>query len=474
MTDEVDFDQNATELYTAICAGEWENATIIAKEDPKQAKTWVVKHDPEDANSILWRFLPIHSACARQPSDSLIEALLLAYPGAASAKDDQGFLAIHYACGNRASDAVINMLLIINPQTAAVQDPFGGKLPLHHLSQWGCFSAGVVNMLLAVYPEAIHEKDYAGYTPIDLAKAANYPGRNVVISALKRCMVASKMRNSTNSVNDSEICQELESIQNQEDQISELTDKVDELRGETSKVQEELNDIRAINDKSLSHEKQKVMKLQEEHTSLQNEVNSCRNKYHQTELQHSQNLEDIQFCRKEILLLKDEKERTMKERDIIQEKLSMKTKTSEYTIRKLEARVDEQKIELQQKCETLETLEKMASTLEKEMERVNEESKEFNEELALLRDSKNVSEKMDKLNLSLVKLNSRYDSVQQMSVVKERLFKETLVEKEQKILEFAQLEEKIRSNTSEEHDNLLKELNDQHEELLHIVSLVKG
>ena len=83
---------------------------LINKQDPDQAATWVVRHyepDEEDGEDeeleIMWRFLPLHSACARQPPASVVTALLCAYPDGAKCQDDQGMYALHYACGNQAS-----------------------------------------------------------------------------------------------------------------------------------------------------------------------------------------------------------------------------------------------------------------------------------------------------------------------------------------------------------------------------------
>lgn len=110
---EVDYDKNLTELYQAIVDENWGEAVAVAERDPLQAATWVVRHyQDENSNSnsnelqsvvsgrttnpgdsdpeIMWRFLPLHSACARQPPASVITALLKAYPDAAKCVDDQG------------------------------------------------------------------------------------------------------------------------------------------------------------------------------------------------------------------------------------------------------------------------------------------------------------------------------------------------------------------------------------------------
>eukprot|EP00586_Coscinodiscus_wailesii_P021537 CAMPEP_0172515204 /NCGR_PEP_ID=MMETSP1066-20121228/266171_1 /TAXON_ID=671091 /ORGANISM="Coscinodiscus wailesii, Strain CCMP2513" /LENGTH=106 /DNA_ID=CAMNT_0013296189 /DNA_START=12 /DNA_END=328 /DNA_ORIENTATION=+ len=100
-TREVDFDTGPTKLYRAISNSEWNVASSIAKLDPEEAETWVVRKCFDQASNttrVLWRFLPLHSACARQPPDDLIRSLLKAYPEAAFSRDDQGMLPLHYAC----------------------------------------------------------------------------------------------------------------------------------------------------------------------------------------------------------------------------------------------------------------------------------------------------------------------------------------------------------------------------------------
>ena len=87
---EVDYDKNLTELYQAITDQNWTLAASICKKDPIQAAIWVVRHYNEDNNEnhsasvmtpeqepeIMWRFLPLHSACARQPPYDTLVALI--------------------------------------------------------------------------------------------------------------------------------------------------------------------------------------------------------------------------------------------------------------------------------------------------------------------------------------------------------------------------------------------------------------
>jgi len=475
---EVDYDKNPTELYTAICQGEWENAANLAKENPDDARTWVVRHNPEEEGTILWRFLPLHSACARQTSDNLIESLLVAYPEGAAARDDQGFLPFHYACGNRASDAVVNMLLIVYPQAATIQDPYGGKLPLHHLSQWGTFSAGVVNMLLAVHPQGIHCKDFSGYSPLDLAKSANYPGRNVVITALKRCAVASKKRSTEiekriyESIPDS--FEEVENLKCQLEEIETLKDELAKISQERQDIEVELDNECSLS-KETRHEKfSKVSTLTDEVSKLQGEVKSIRNTYHESEKDHAQTLDDIVTNGEEIVRTKKATENMIKERDTLKEKLILKMKTSDDTIKKLEKRVDQQKLDLSEKLDTLSTLEKTAKNLESEIDSMKKENSGMEEEAHELRDAKRTSEKIDIVYATLHKLQVRYDKLKQITSDHDRVFKESVVEREHKILEIAQLEEQLRVRTNDEHENLMNELQEQNEDIKNVVQIVKG
>lgn len=316
---EVDYDKNPTELYTTICAGEWEAASTIARDSPDQARTWVVRHDPEGGGEILWRFLPLHSACARQPSDTLIEALLEAFPDAAACKDDQGFLPLHYACGNRASDVVVNMLLIVNPQAAKIQDPYGGKLPLHHLSQWGASSAGVINMLLSVYPESVRIQDSGGFTPLELAKAANYPGRNVVITALKRCEIASKMRSQSSGPSDDQndegigmipdADKDTQALIDQEEKITQLTKELVSLRDETKSLKQKLNDERVESKVSMCQEKQKAQTLKTELESARKTSTELSKIKSKLETRQAKNGEEISKLKRSIDSLEQQKKR---------------------------------------------------------------------------------------------------------------------------------------------------------------------
>lgn len=192
---EVDYDKNLTELYEAITDQKWDRAVTVCRNDPVQAATWVVRHY-EDDDEIMWRFLPIHSACARQPPAYVIQALLKAYPDGAKCVDDQGMYALHYACGNQASRDVIRLLLVNFPEAATLADP-RGMLPIHYLACWGPSSVAVVDMLLVAHSDVVNVRDEEGNTPLDLAKDGDYPERDAVMVALKKWMNDSSKRSGT-------------------------------------------------------------------------------------------------------------------------------------------------------------------------------------------------------------------------------------------------------------------------------------
>mmetsp|Transcript_6214 Transcript_6214/g.15376 ORF Transcript_6214/g.15376 Transcript_6214/m.15376 type:complete len:418 (-) Transcript_6214:46-1299(-) len=182
---EVDFHKNVTDLYQAITKSDWTAAIQAVKKHPDEAKTWVVRRDEEKPGKNTWRFLPIHSACARRPPATLVTALIAAYPEGARCVDDQGMYALHYASGNQASREVMRSLLMAFPDAAKLKDP-RGMLPIHYLACWGPSSISVVDMVMVANRNIGDCKDEDGKTPMELAKTADYPEKSAVIAALRR------------------------------------------------------------------------------------------------------------------------------------------------------------------------------------------------------------------------------------------------------------------------------------------------
>ena len=217
---EVDYDKNLTELYQAITDQDWTLAVSICKKDPIQAAIWVVRHYSEDNNEnqsssvmtpeqepeIMWRFLPLHSACARQPLHDTLVALLNAYSDAAKCVDDQGMYALHYACGNQADESVIRLLLNAFSKAASIPDP-RGMLPLHYTACWGpsstALAQGVLTLLIKAYPAALNIRDHDGNTPVDLAMEGDYPEKYAVVDTLRQWTKKKGMMSSNGSTTSS-------------------------------------------------------------------------------------------------------------------------------------------------------------------------------------------------------------------------------------------------------------------------------
>jgi len=276
------------------------------------------------------------------------------------------------------------------------------------------------------------------------------------------------------SSRDVDITAELDAIQEQEDKIATLSEELTTLREETEKLQSTVDTERSASNVTISAEKEKVDTLTKELDEIQSELSSVKSAYHESEADYSRHIEEIKSCRYEIIDLKEGKERTIKERDTISEKLELKTKTSEDTISKLETRIQAQKEELEDKNSNLESLHGMIKKLQEECTAAKDGNDKLNEEVEYLKDCKNVSDKIDVLFTNLVSLQGRYENLQKITMEQDRMFKAAVVEREQKILEIAQLEEKLRVNTSEEHDKLLGELKIQEEEIRSMMSLIQA
>lgn len=194
---EVDYDVNITSLYEAICNCDWDEAILALDNNPEEARTWVVRHyeeeDDMEGREVMWRFLPLHSACARDPPAAFISALIKAYPDGPHCVDDQGMYPLHYACGNQASREVIRLLLVANSMAARCQDP-RGMLPIHYLACWGPSSVSIIDMVLVANRDVSKAKDNDGNTPLDLAMEGDYPEHDAVVAVLKRWLDKSTPR----------------------------------------------------------------------------------------------------------------------------------------------------------------------------------------------------------------------------------------------------------------------------------------
>jgi len=122
--------KTVTSLFISIENCNWKEASNNCTNFSSHVRTWVSSTGTDDPTSwCVWRRLPIHEACRRQPPLSFVEQLLHEFPESACEKTQFGELPIHLACGCAASSDILNLLLVYNPLGALVRDN-GGRTPL--------------------------------------------------------------------------------------------------------------------------------------------------------------------------------------------------------------------------------------------------------------------------------------------------------------------------------------------------------
>lgn len=143
---ECDYNDNPTTLYLMIQDCDWARVGERAKSHPKEAKTWIVRINP-DTLELQWRILPLHAAILSQAPQDVLETLLSVYAAAAKEQDDVGCLPIHWAIKKHCQ-----------PET--------------------------INVLLAAYPKCIEIRNSAGVTPVEQSQQSSSPHKEYYLRAL--------------------------------------------------------------------------------------------------------------------------------------------------------------------------------------------------------------------------------------------------------------------------------------------------
>mmetsp|Transcript_20217 Transcript_20217/g.43950 ORF Transcript_20217/g.43950 Transcript_20217/m.43950 type:complete len:567 (-) Transcript_20217:226-1926(-) len=149
---EVKYEEGATELFMLVEDAKWEEVCDRVEEEPSDAKVWVVSSGTENTvfSWSVWRRLPLHEACRRQPPPVVIYSLLSAYPESSMAESNFG------------------------------------ELPLHAAVRCGA-CAEVVNCIIASYPAAALARDNSGCTPLDILNGTGkMMDHDAVVAALNR------------------------------------------------------------------------------------------------------------------------------------------------------------------------------------------------------------------------------------------------------------------------------------------------
>lgn len=473
---EQDFDDKPTELYTCIGDGNWERAAEVAMENPDQVKTWVVRyHKKEDGTDkadrkVMWRFLPLHSACARQPSDELIELLLFIYPEAATMKDRKGMLPLHYACGNHSSYSVINMLLIAHPQGAEERDVYG-KLPIHHACQWGASSPWVIGMLLTVYPESVFELDNNEHTPLDLAKAGKYDDKASIIATLARCASAAAIRAESAAVR-------AETLERNAEEINALEQELEDLKNENVELSSELDTHRETSQKALDDDSEKLKTIEADLTKAQGEYENIKKEMDDTYEERTSTKLEANRLMEKCDGMRDDLEEVQKARDDLREQVLAEINRSREVIDRLEEEVSEGVTEMKslsaKESNLINDIEdakrekanikQLQQQYEMDVEGLERYRKKAEAGRQVLEDFASAVEPLSEKQKSLVTATN--DHVEKINKIN--------VKRDRQLLEIALSEETRRFDTVEHYKDLTESMENQEKGLMVIVEAIKS
>jgi len=144
----MDYFLTPTPLFKSIESQNLKKTLHILQTKPEQASIWIVRRCntslPPSSSSgsspllssatnrnpnVVWKRLPIHEACLRNPCVNLMEALINAYPTGMKLSDAAGRLPLHHACIHGVNEQVILKMILVHPESMLVEDMWG-KTPL--------------------------------------------------------------------------------------------------------------------------------------------------------------------------------------------------------------------------------------------------------------------------------------------------------------------------------------------------------
>jgi hypothetical protein len=136
---ECDYDENVTNLYSAIESeawapvlqfletGQWEHMFLKDPQPPdRQARTWVTRFNPD--GSVRWSQLPLHAALIFGAPKKVIVKLIDMYPLGVRCTDDQQMLPFHLAIKFGSDDIIMFILLEKFPAALSTKD-VRGRVP---------------------------------------------------------------------------------------------------------------------------------------------------------------------------------------------------------------------------------------------------------------------------------------------------------------------------------------------------------
>jgi len=146
-----DYDKSATILYELLEASSWDEAIRRCRDNPDEARTWIVRKDK--SMNIRWKLLPLHASIIFQAPTSVASSILDAYRLAARRQDDQGMLPLHLAFRHKQEDEdLLDSLLREYPKAVLERDK-RNRVPLEHGRDLK-FSSKIMRVYAETYVEA--------------------------------------------------------------------------------------------------------------------------------------------------------------------------------------------------------------------------------------------------------------------------------------------------------------------------------
>lgn len=146
----VDAKENPTELFQRINNGDWDGASVCVYRAPAEASIWISRWSKRN-NKVAWKYLPLHLVCLhQQPPWPLLQALLHA-----------------------------------NPQAASTPTQHDGNLPIHYVCESGCDDVNIFGALITAFPKCMLALNLNNKTPMMLCHTRT---RNVVKKLLTRLL----------------------------------------------------------------------------------------------------------------------------------------------------------------------------------------------------------------------------------------------------------------------------------------------
>ena len=111
-------------LFKQIEDLQWTSVESTMKSCPEQVESWTIK-TTNDQIKVLWRRLPIHEACIRNPPSHIIAKLIEAYPDSVKALDNNNRTPLHHSVIHNANRNVIDLLIHAHPDALNSKDLWG-------------------------------------------------------------------------------------------------------------------------------------------------------------------------------------------------------------------------------------------------------------------------------------------------------------------------------------------------------------